>query len=108
MMSRCIRSTYSIYRFRNHHQIMSVSILQMAAFLSRMLVMDEACFTWNGILNIHNQHTWADENPHCFQETRFQQQFSICVWVGIIGNLLLGPYDLLFRQSRGLLFTVSV
>jgi hypothetical protein len=35
-------------------------------FLSRMLVMDEACFTWNGILNTRNQHTWTDENPLFF------------------------------------------
>jgi hypothetical protein len=41
-------------------------------FLNRVLLMDEACFTRNGILNTRNQHTWADENPHSFQETRFQ------------------------------------
>jgi hypothetical protein len=41
-------------------------------FLSRVLVMDEACSTRNGILNTRNQHTWDDENPHSFRETRFQ------------------------------------
>jgi hypothetical protein len=68
-------------------------------FLSRVLVMDEAFFTRNGILNTRNQHTWAYENPHSFQETRFQHQFAINVWAGIIGDLLRGPYELPPRLS---------
>jgi hypothetical protein len=63
-------------------------------FFCQVLLMDEASFTQNLILNTHNQHMWADENPHSFQETLFQQQFAVNVWVGIIGNLLLGPYEL--------------
>jgi hypothetical protein len=64
-------------------------------FLSRVLVMVEACFTRNGILNTHNQHIRAHENPlFFFQETPFQQQFAMNVWAGIIGDLLLGPYEL--------------
>jgi hypothetical protein len=61
--------------------------------------MDEAFFTRNGILNTRNQHTWADENPYSFQETRFRHQFAINVWAGIIGDLLRGPYDLPPRLS---------
>jgi hypothetical protein len=68
-------------------------------FLSRVLVIDKACFTRNGILNTRNQHTWADENRHSFQETRFQKQFAINVWAGIIGDFLLGPYELPPRLS---------
>jgi hypothetical protein len=65
-----------------------------------VLVMDEACFTRNGILNTRNQHTLAHENPRSFQETRFQQQFSINVWAGIIGDLIPGPYELSPRLSE--------
>jgi hypothetical protein len=57
-------------------------------FLSRLLLMDEACFTWNGILNTRNQHTQADENPHSFQETRFQ--CNKCLG----GNNWRSPYEL--------------
>jgi hypothetical protein len=45
-------------------------------FLTRVLLMDEACFTRN---ETGNQQTWPDENPHSFQETRFQQKFAINV-----------------------------
>jgi hypothetical protein len=38
---------------------------------------------------------WANENPHSFQETRFQQQSAINVWVGKIGDVFLGTYVLL-------------
>jgi hypothetical protein len=70
-----------------------------ATLLSRMLLMDEACFTWNGILNTRSQHTWTDVNPHSFQETRFQQQLSINVWAIIIGDPLLGHYQLPPRKA---------
>jgi hypothetical protein len=42
-----------------------------------------------------NQPRWADENPRSFEETRFQKQLVINVWAGIIGDILLGHYDLL-------------
>jgi hypothetical protein len=45
--------------------------------------MEEACCTQNGILNTH-QYTWADENTHSVQETRFQQQLAVNAWAGII------------------------
>jgi hypothetical protein len=48
-------------------------------------------------------HTWSDENPHSIQETCFQHQFAINVWLRIIGDLI-GPYELL-PCLRGLLFT---
>ena len=51
-------------------------------------------FTRDGILNFHNQHVWADENPYAVQETRHQDRFSINVWVGVLGDRLLGPYVL--------------
>jgi hypothetical protein len=40
-----------------------------ATFLCQVSLMDEACFTRNGILNSRNQRTWAGENPHACQAT---------------------------------------
>jgi hypothetical protein len=34
---------------------------------------------------------WAEENPHAVVQSRHQQQFSINVWAGIIGDVLVGP-----------------
>ncbi|KAJ8936957.1 hypothetical protein NQ318_015618, partial [Aromia moschata] len=44
----------------------------------------------NGIKNFHNNHLWCDENPHEIFEDRFQHQFSLNVWIGIVGYCLIG------------------
>lgn len=63
-------------------------------FISFVLFTDEASFTRNGIFNFHNEHFWADGNPHIIHQSRHQQQFSINVWAGIIENYLVGPFIL--------------
>lgn len=63
-------------------------------FLRYVMFTDEAGFTRDGIFNCHNTHIWADENPHAIRDSHHQQQFSINVWAGIVGNQLLGPYEL--------------
>ncbi|XP_066253696.1 uncharacterized protein, partial [Euwallacea similis] len=73
-------------------------ILQKVAldpqFLSRVLFTDEATFSRSAIINFHNNHIWADENPHSIVDERFQHQFSLNVWAGIVGDYLIGPYFL--------------
>jgi hypothetical protein len=54
------------------------------------LLTDEAAFTRNGIIHFHNNYVWAEENPHAVVQSRHQQQFSINVWAGIIGDVLVG------------------
>ena len=61
-------------------------------FLSKILFTDEANFSRNAIMNFHNNHIWADENPHEIIESRNQHQFSVNVWVGIIADQLIGPF----------------
>lgn len=63
-------------------------------FHERILFTDEATFSRDGIVNIHNNHHWADENPHVIIQCRHQQRFSLNVWVGIVGDNLIGPYFL--------------
>lgn len=55
---------------------------------------DEATFTRRGILNMRNEHLWLHENPFAMREDRFQHQFSVNVWIGIINNRLIGPFFL--------------
>lgn len=62
-------------------------------FLSQVLVTDEACFAWNGILD-SDMHMWSDKNLHLVRETHFQHQFTVDAWVAIIGDFLTGPYEL--------------
>lgn len=63
-------------------------------FQSKILFTDEAQFTRNGVMNFHNNHQWAQENPHAINHTRHQQQFSCNVWAGIVGDCLIGPFFL--------------
>lgn len=69
-------------------------LAQNPQFASTVLFTDEANFSRNAIQNSHNNHLWAEENPHAITETRFQHQFSVNVWVGIIGDRLIGPFFL--------------
>lgn len=69
-------------------------------FISFILFTDEASFTRNGIFNFHNEHYYADENPHINHQSRHQQQFSINVWAGIVQNYLVGPF-ILPRRLNG-------
>lgn len=70
------------------------SVQQNRDFLNRILWTDESCFTRRGIVNFHNQHVWAHENPHAIRPRNFQVEFSVNVWIGIYNNNLFGPYFL--------------
>lgn len=77
--------------------------LQMLAqnqfFENKILFSDEANFSRNAITNFHNNHFWAEENPHSIRENNFQEQFSVNVWAGIIGDYLIGPFFLPARLN---------
>lgn len=72
-------------------QWLQQSISKNSQLLSLILFTDEASFSKNAIMNFHNNHVWAEENPHEICEDRFQYQFSLNVWVGIVGDFLIGP-----------------
>lgn len=61
-------------------------------FISRVLFSDESGFSRDGVINSHNLHFWAEENPHVIIQTKNQHKFLINIWMGIIGNHLIGPY----------------
>lgn len=63
-------------------------------FVNTILMTDEACFTKNGAINLHNLHEWSDENPRATIVNHSQYQFKINVWAGVVGNCLLGPIEL--------------
>lgn len=58
-------------------------------FFNNILWSDESSFMRIGIFNIHNLHYYARTNPHVVRNDRFQHQFSINMWAGIIGGQLL-------------------
>jgi hypothetical protein len=54
-------------------------------FVSKVFFTHEVHFSRDGIINIHNQHQWA-ENPHGVTHSRHQQQFSINVWAWTVAD----------------------
>lgn len=62
-------------------------------FVNKILWTDEATFSRNAQVNIHNAHYWSDENPHWVLKTHHQYQWSVNVWCGIHG----GPVFLITR-----------
>ena len=57
-----------------------------------ILYTDESTFTRDGTTNLHNEHWWAEENPHKLVQCNFQERFSVSIWCGIIDDLLIGPH----------------
>jgi hypothetical protein len=57
----------------------------------QILWTDEACFTREGVLNVYNSHLWAQDNPHAIRERGYEVRFSVSVWAGIIGDIVVGP-----------------
>lgn len=55
---------------------------------------DEAIFTQDGVVNTHNLHFWAQENPHLIYERGHQVHYAFNVWTGIVGTHLIGPHIL--------------
>lgn len=60
-------------------------------FAMKILFTDEACFSRSGVTNLHNEHVYADENPHAIKVAHHQHEFKINVWAGIIDHYLIGP-----------------
>lgn len=60
-------------------------------FNRNILFTDEACFTKRGVTNFHNEHVYAEENPHAIKVNHYQHEFKINVWAGIIDNFVIGP-----------------
>jgi hypothetical protein len=61
-------------------------------FLHNILWTDEACLTREGVFKAHISHLWARDNPHAIRERGYQFRFSVSVWAGIVGDIVMGPY----------------
>jgi hypothetical protein len=63
--------------------------------LSRILWTDEATFSSNGGVNLHNMHYWSTNNPHWMREVDYQNRWSLNVWCGILDGRIVGPFFLM-------------
>jgi hypothetical protein len=53
-------------------------------FVSIVLVTDQATFSTAGITNSQSQYQWSQKNPQGAIHARYQENFRIIVWVGIM------------------------
>lgn len=58
-------------------------------FFNKVLWSDESSFRRMGIFNTHNLHYYSRVNPHIIRNDRFQHQFGINMWAGIIDQKLM-------------------
>lgn len=72
-------------------QIISQEIIANPVFLYNVCFSDECTFFLNGNVNKHNCRFWSDENPHLFREQHSQHPQKLNVWMGILGDHLIGP-----------------
>ncbi|XP_070528721.1 uncharacterized protein [Cardiocondyla obscurior] len=49
------------------------------------------------LTNRHNEHHYAEQNPHCIKQINIQGRWILNVWFGIIGDHIIGPE---FIQER--------
>lgn len=68
-------------------------------FFGSILFTDEANFTRRGVTNMRNSKFWSEANPHLNKTKRYQHEFSVNVWCGIVGDHMLGPYELPHRLN---------
>lgn len=61
-------------------------------FPLKIMFTDEANFSRDAQVNLHNAHYWAVENPHWLRECRFQRKWSFNVWAGIFNGSVIGPH----------------
>ncbi len=67
-------------------------ILNNTGVVSHILFTDEARFHKTAATNKQNDRVWSIENPHPTHTSHCQLQFSVCVWMGIIDQYLVGPF----------------
>lgn len=60
-------------------------------YFARIFWTDEAQFTRDGVTNFHNLHQWSSTNPHNKKQNKSQHRFSCNVWLGIVGQTVIGP-----------------
>lgn len=63
-------------------------------FINQILWTDESTFTRTTHFNQHNEHVYAEQNPHATHVRRTQHDFKLNVWSAIIDDKLIGPHFL--------------
>ena len=69
-------------------------------FTNKLLVADESNFTQSGVRNCHNDHRYAEINPHATRVRSHRIRYSTNLWSGIIGTYLVSTKLQLFSTLQ--------
>lgn len=75
----------------NFTELLIYRIFLQPNFLKWLCFSDECIFYEDGTFNRHNNHWWAQGNPHWTRVTHRQSRYSVNVWAAIIGDHVIGP-----------------
>jgi hypothetical protein len=76
-----------------------------ADFVLRVLWTDGSHFAQMGIVNTHNIHHWAHENPNSTRRREHQVHWSLNMWIGLLGDCIIGPHLLPERLTAATYYT---
>ena len=65
--------------------------------LNKIIFSDECTFHIGYAPNRQNTRFWMTKNPHEVVENRTQYQIAVNVWVGLVGDTIIGPF---FIENR--------
>ena len=99
------KEKYKSYKIRHVHELLPRDYIQRMEFcelwmekinedpnlVNRILFGDESTFSLHGEVHKQNKRIWARENPYVFKESHTQYPQKVNVWLGFIGNRVLGP-----------------
>lgn len=81
-------------------EIMTDRIISGQLLTFNILFTDEASFSLHGEVNRHNSRYWSQQNPHWCRESHTQNPQKINLWAGILGNQLIGPFEINGNLNR--------
>ncbi|KAJ8948007.1 hypothetical protein NQ318_011896 [Aromia moschata] len=75
-------------------------------FVRNILFSDKSRFTNLGLFNRNNLRYYAIDNPRLIRKSRYQERFGFNVWLGLLGNRIIGPiiFDGILTEERYLGF----
>lgn len=79
-------------RWLDHCQWLREMYRENPNFLNHVLWTDEATFSSDGQVNLHNMHYSSTENPHWMREVDHQHKWCLNVWCGILSDRIIGPF----------------
>ncbi|KAJ8949642.1 hypothetical protein NQ318_010058 [Aromia moschata] len=82
-------------------QNMDTTRLFNSSVNKKILFTDESCFIRRGITNLHNQHVFADENPHAIRAKSFNANLDTLFFADLFDDLPLNLRNQMYFMHDG-------